>query len=339
MPYEIDRDLSCSSLFIDSGAFGIMQECNKFVKETGKEWSEFYHTDEYWKYCDDYIDFIKQHEDGIDVYATLDVIPGQTPGGSSSLKGRAETAAKLTWRNQQYLESKGLCPMPVVHRGAESKWIRQYIDEGYDYLGLGGMVAAGGYGTATGVWDWLDRIFGEVICNTEDRLPVIKTHGFGLGGPSVNRYPFYSVDSTTWVMIGSYGQLAYPRIVKGKYRFDLPRLVVQVTADDILASDRVYEGFKVAESMSGLPAFKHRLRDFSKREKRIVEEWLEYIDVPLGKHKVKKDGSIEILETGVTNDRDSRIRAGIRYFQCLVDSLPDYPFPFKPKARKTLGVV
>ena len=56
-----------------------------------------------------YIEFIKQNQDVITVYANLDVIsPGRFSMGTKE-------SAELTLRNQKIMEQAGLSPLPVFH--------------------------------------------------------------------------------------------------------------------------------------------------------------------------------------------------------------------------------
>jgi hypothetical protein len=48
-------------------------------------------------------------------------------------------------------------------------------------------------------------------------MPKVKVHGFGLTSlPMMLRYPWWSVDSTSWVMTGRMGGIFVPRWVEGK---------------------------------------------------------------------------------------------------------------------------
>lgn len=328
-----DGEISCSSLFLDSGAFSMRQRASKFASETGKHWSEFYHTDEFRGYCDAYAEFVLKYRDGIDVYANVDVLPDLSD--NASVSQAANLAAEMTWENQQYLERAGIKPMPVVHLGTDMKWVWHYIDRGYDYIGLGGMIAAGGYGVNRSVKGWLDRVFGEVVCNTENRLPCVKTHGFGLMGPMIFRYPFYSVDSTSWVMKGSFGHITYPRYVGGNYRYDLPALDVAVTDPSLLAKEeegreRVDLGLSVT---SGRVVGSTPFRSLSRAERKMVLDWLEHIGVPFGAIKAGK-----IVVEGVSNTRALRILACLKYYEELLKHVPEYPQPFRVR-RRSLGII
>lgn len=157
-------------LFLDSGAFSA--------------WSKGASID-----IQEYIEFIKQHEDVIEVYANLDVIGD----------------AKATWKNQRIMERAGLHPLPIFHFGSPEHFLEKYVSA-YNYIGLGGTVGI----AAGGIDSYLDRIFSKYICDAKG-VPKVKVHGFGLTSLRLMlRYPWYSVDSTSWVVAGRMGSIYMP---------------------------------------------------------------------------------------------------------------------------------
>ncbi len=140
---------------LDSGAFSAMTQ-KKYIN------------------INQYIDFIKELNPPL--YAGLDVI------------GNAEETKK----NIEYMESKGLSPIPTFHRKSDFRYLYEMIDK-YDYIALGGLA-----GLKTGrnqIMLWLDEVF-KVI---KDRKPDLKVHGFACSGIQVMKlYPWYSVDSSSW---------------------------------------------------------------------------------------------------------------------------------------------
>lgn len=110
-----------------------------------------------------------------------------------------------SYDNQKYLESMRL-PVrvcPVHHARDADSWLVKYLDEGYDYIFLGGMVPEStGY-----LIDWLDHIFDKYLA-LPDGTARIKVHGFGLTTLELmERYPWYSIDSTSWVQKGMFGAI------------------------------------------------------------------------------------------------------------------------------------
>ena len=142
-----------------------------------------------------YADFIRQHRDIVEVASNLDVI------GEGQEKLSFERLKKL----ERLLAPDGLdyLLLPVHHVRDRDTWLRRYLDEGYDYIALGGMV-----GEPTAVLTrWLDHVWSRFLTNP-DGTPKIKVHGFGMTRPSLMaRYPWHSVDSTSWVFTMKNGGL------------------------------------------------------------------------------------------------------------------------------------
>jgi hypothetical protein len=170
-------------LFLDSGAFSA--------------WSQGIEIN-----MDEYIAFIKENEQYIEVYANLDVI------------GDAEA----TYINQKYMESKGLKPLPCYHIGEPMEYLHRYLNEGYDYIALGGMVSKT---TQQQLISWLDELFSKHLTNDEG-FPTVKVHGFGITSLKLLlRYPWYSVDSTSWVKTGRFGAVFIPQMgADGEYDYN-----------------------------------------------------------------------------------------------------------------------
>ncbi|GAI85302.1 unnamed protein product, partial [marine sediment metagenome] len=167
------------SLFIDSGAF------SAFTKKVKIDIQE-------------YIKFIKDNVNCIEVYANLDVI------------GSAEG----TLKNQEIMEKAGLNPLPCFHYGEDIKYLEHYISK-YEYIALGGMVPI----STKDLSVWLDWIFPEYLCDKKG-MPKVKVHGFGMTALKLMlRYPWYSVDSTSWVVAARLGQIYIPKIKSGKYDY------------------------------------------------------------------------------------------------------------------------
>jgi len=78
----------------------------------------------------------------------------------------------------------------------------------YDYITIGGMVPI----STPQLIHWLDRLWERHLCDGAGR-PKVRVHGFGLTSlPLMKRYPWYSVDSSTWVQWAANGMLLLPGI-------------------------------------------------------------------------------------------------------------------------------
>jgi len=142
-------------IILDSGAFSVM---------TGKALIDI----------DEYIDFIKKHRNNIHIYANLDVIGDY----------------KKTAENQQYMESKGLNPLPTFHYKTDYDILKKMITK-YDYIGLGGLVPIAMKRKI--MKKHLDNCFNII----KDKC---KVHGWGVTNKDLLfKYPFYSIDSTSHI--------------------------------------------------------------------------------------------------------------------------------------------
>lgn len=141
----------------------------------------------------DYAQFIYDNQDIIITASNFDVIgAGMAKESRKNLKILERELAKHGSR---------IRVQPVHHVKDPDKYLQSYIDEGYDYIFLGGMVPES---TKT-LRKWLNRMWGRHLTDAHGR-PVVKVHGFGLTTESLMiDYPWYSVDSTSWKMYSIMG--------------------------------------------------------------------------------------------------------------------------------------
>ena len=172
-------------LFADSGAFSAW---------TRKEEIDI----------EEYSTFVRYHIGYLEAYAALDVIP------TSTHPEALEQAASMSWENYQNMIEDGLDPIPIYHYGESRKWLDKILESGCKYIGLGGM----GNANRRERLAWLDSIFNSLPND-------INTHGFGVSVIDLLfRYPWYSADSTTWLMTSSMGKVFIPRHEGGQLLFD-----------------------------------------------------------------------------------------------------------------------
>jgi len=107
-----------------------------------------------------------------------------------------------TYRNQLAMEQLGVKPLPCFHYGEDERYLEHYIAN-YPYITIGGMVPI----STPQLFLWLDRIWDKYLIDGSGKAR-IKVHGFGLTSvPLMERYPWYSVDSSSWVQIGAHGNI------------------------------------------------------------------------------------------------------------------------------------
>lgn len=267
----------------------------------------------------EYIAFIKKYEKYIAYYAVLDDI--ENPN--------------ITLQNQIRMEAAGLKPVPCFHYGEPEAYLRGYLDRGI--VALGGMVPI----STAKLRPWLDHLFTKYLCH-KNGMPKIKVHGFGMTSiPLMTRYPWYSVDSTSWVATSRFGGILVPKVRSiGGYDYLKPLKI------DI-SNRRKKSGMKDGQHFDSLTTM----------ERKQILRYVDKMGYPMGRSKFKlvklfkyelrdnerwavKDrekgtGIVEIIkEYGLINDYHFRDKLNIEYFVKLEKALPKWPWAFKLKKKK-----
>lgn len=295
-------------IFLDSGAFSAFsQEVTIDIKE--------------------YIEFIKKYEDKLEVYANLDVI--------------GDPAA--TFRNQITMERAGLRPLPTFHYGEDVSWLKKYLAKGYEYIALGGMVPI----SNTDLLPWLDETFVNHLTDSKG-MPIVKVHGFGMTSFRLMlRYPWYSVDSTSWIITGRTGGVYVPAYRGNQFIYSIPPYKVTV-------SNRSPNSAVDPDHIECMP----------KHVRKVVQGYFDEKGYSIGKSEwVEKPASYEladnekwmgrkperekagkgmierIIEPGLSNDYRKRDELNIIYFADLEKSMPEWPWAFTlKKKRRGFGI-
>lgn len=166
-----------ASIFVDSGAFS--------AYTLGIDLS----IDEYCNYILRNLDIIRV-EDGTLMASVLDGIGD----------------AQLTYENQLRMEKLGVRPLPCFHAGEDERYLEWYVAN-YDYITLGGMVGS----STKQLCIWLDRMWDRYLTDGAGN-PKIKVHGFGITAiPIMERYPWYSCDSSSWIQSAAFGSVVTPQ--------------------------------------------------------------------------------------------------------------------------------
>lgn len=143
---------------------------------------------DYCKYIQENADIIRV-EDGVVMASVLDGI------------GDPEE----TLQNQNAMEKLGVRPLPCFHAGEDEAYLEHYV-KNYEYITLGGMVG----GSTKQLMTWLDRMWDRYLTDGSGR-PRLKVHGFGITAiPLMERYPWHSCDSSSWIQSAAFGSIITP---------------------------------------------------------------------------------------------------------------------------------
>lgn len=104
--------------------------------------------------------------------------------------------------------------MPVFHYKQPMKYLEQLIDDGFTYIGLGGVhnkVSKKGL-SQIDFRNWWSEVFFTVGENGHElRYPGIDFHGFAVTSAiSLAMFPWKSVDSTAWIKNSAVGKILTP---------------------------------------------------------------------------------------------------------------------------------
>ena len=296
--YTTGKERTCGSIFLDSGAHTLFTEF--WIKPERKGLNpgySYYRSKRFKAYVDKYAEFVKAHLDVLDHYVTVDAI----------------FEPRISWQVTKYLEREhGLSPVPVLHFGTPMKWVEKYLAGGYDYLGIGGL---GQEVSKQMYYAWADRLF-DRLCDNQDRTPCVRTHAFAINSyPLVIRYPWYSVDGSSWAKLAGYGCVYVPHVRWGKFDFSVSPYIIG------------FSHRSRARKVKGA----HYL-SCSRTEQAAVQKWLDHIGLKVG--SVDKDGNP--TEVGVLSQYNSRAVANLRFFEELQKWLGPYPRRFNVVPRKGL---
>lgn len=184
--------LNEAKLFIDSGAFT--------AHTLGKELN-----------VDEYINYVNSIDEHVHIFAQMDHIPGVF--GKPKTKQQLIEAPELSWKNYLYMRSRVKSKdklLPIFHQGENYKWLEnmlEFTDSEGHHIPYIGISPANDLSTKN-KQAFIDKCF-YIIGKSSN--PDVKTHAFGMTSLSLlENYPFYSADSTSWIMTGAMGNIMTP---------------------------------------------------------------------------------------------------------------------------------
>lgn len=310
------------SLILDSGAFSA--------------WTRKSQID-----IDEYIRFCKDNLSYIDYIVNLDVIPG-SPGQKNLPAFEIERSASKGYENYLYLIKSGLPKEKIIHvfhQGEKFKWLKKMVAE-MEYIGL----SPANDRTTSEKIVWLDLCMRHVL--DKQGMPIVKFHGFAVTSlVLLVRYPWYSVDSTSWCMTSRLGAVYVPRRKDNKWCYRDEVLIVSVSSRspnkqiegkhiDFFPPEIKKEIFSYFEE-KGYCLGKSNFRRESKNYKlKKNERWF-------GKEVEGFREVEEIEEQGLCNNYKERDNLNIDFFLDFEKNQEMWPWSFKKlfNRNNSLGLI
>ncbi len=261
-------------IFLDSGAFTFF---NKNVKVPLKVYHQY----------------VNKNKEYLDGFSSMDVIDSWE---KSIKKFHTLRRTKLDY-------------VPCYHYGEPFHVLEEYMQYA-DFVSIGGMVPI----SYQQLLPWLDDLFSNILCDS-DGNPRIRVHGFGLTDQRLMfRYPWYSVDSSTWIRVSRMGMILTPRIIRGDVKWNKQPTRIQVSDKGPMKSGADTH----IDVMSGIQ------RDY-------VLSIIKDRGFVLG--ETSKEG--KIIKSGICNSYKDRDKFNLLYMLDLESKLPSWPYKLNINKRAT----
>ena len=166
----------------------------------------------------------------------------------------------------------------------------------------------------------LDRLWHDHLID-DQRMPKFKVHGMGVTTFSLmRRYPWFSVDSTSWVRQGAFGNVYFPKAKPGGWDFEKMPMAIGVSNKSPKTGTK--------------DIHVHTLRPEARK---IFDRYIVEMGFVMGKSKFV-DGDEVVLEPGLSNTRIQRLCINAMLFANFINAVP-WPRPFLNKRVSGLGLM
>jgi len=223
------------SLMLDSGAFSAWMKQEKIPVE-------------------DYGKFLQKHGNDFDLIVNLDVIPGKF-GQKEIPEEEMIKSIEEGWHNYYTLIDMGVPKsklLHVFHQGEPFHYLERMADE-MEYIGI----SPANDRTTKEKKRWLDDCMKYVV-DSKGKVKV-KFHGFGMTSLHlIWRYPWFSIDSTTWVLVGAMGGVMMPKMKYGRPTYRESPIILPITTKNDIKKPFHYQNLSEIEQSKVQRYFKER---------------------------------------------------------------------------------
>lgn len=180
------KEVEHRKIFVDSGAFS--------AHTKGRELD-----------VDKYIEYLNARQGCFEVIAQVDKIPGEF--GKKKTRDQLLEAPELSWENYLYMRDRVIDYKkltPIFHQGEDFKHLHRMLETTFngEHIPYIGISPANDVSTKEKA-KWFEVVF-KIIRDSSN--PNVKTHAFGMTSLELlEKYPFYSADSTSWLLLSANG--------------------------------------------------------------------------------------------------------------------------------------
>lgn len=322
---ERPLDSKIEKLIMDSGAFSA--------------WNQNIQID-----FDSYVNYCLKHEDRLDYIVNLDVIPA-IPGQKIITQKEIEQSASLGYKNARKMLAAGIPReklIHVFHQNENFKWLKRMVRD-FPYIGL----SPANDTTTAQKKQWLDQCMPYVT--DQDGFPIVKFHGFAVTAHIlIVRYPWFSVDSSTWCQEAGRGMVYIPPYKDGKYSYDVPPIRLRIGFNSLIERDKIhFFNRSPLQKEIIVKYFTHKGYDLGsstcdKRTQGMKKGHKAPIRFCRKKNKCDhifpELGCLEkVSKIGIINNHYVRAELNVIYLQDLQNSMPSWPNKRYAYLRKTQG--
>lgn len=288
---------------------------------------------------DAYIAYCLEHVDAINYIVNLDVIPAR-PGQKKIPVVEIERSAKQGWSNYKKMVNAGLPADKIIHvfhQNEDFKWLDRMVESGMPYIGL----SPANDRTRHEKVIWLDQCMKHVL--DKDGMPLVKFHGFAVTSFLImKRYPWYSVDSSTWAVAGGRGETFIPVFRDGAFIYSLEPHKVSLSQmtnkkthfnhRGSVTQDLVLRYLDECGLVLGSSTYRTEPKDYvlqdNERQAAHPKQAKNLgINLPKG-HVIVET----IVEKGVINDYPQRFFLNARFLKEFEKTCPPWPWAWKSPA-------
>jgi len=216
----------------------------------------------------------------------------------------ARDTGQESYNNWLRLRAEGLDPLPVWHLHTDVKWLKKYLKK-TDHLSI--SISGNEDRSRLGRLRCFDRIWEEYLID-KDRKPAVRVHGMGMTSFSLmQRYPWFSVDSATYLRQAIYGKLHLPRpMVDGSWDYRHTYILSVSFASPMNA--RKDQHFNT----------------LGQKQQDMLTRYVKECGFEWGESRKGDDGEEVVVKPGIVNNYNQRLYLNML---CFSRSIHAYPWP------------